>query len=153
VVSGEISGAEESLCSLLALSNMLLPKPEKTLNEEAEESDRAFFGEEPLSALVEPRFLELALSSGMNRLSSSLRRKFSRRRVNSSRPSSTRSSSSRCFIYWRSIVRASVLESMPVWRTWKASAARLLRRGSRVIAAIYIYRIAIPERKWIRPAE
>jgi hypothetical protein len=137
VVLGESSGADESLCSLLALSNRLLPKPETTLNEEAEESDRAFLGEEPLSVLVEPRFLEPELYSGMKRLSSSLRRIVSRRQVNSSRPSSTRRSSSRCFIYCFKVARASVLESTPAARTSKALAALLLRRACRVISAIY----------------
>jgi hypothetical protein len=145
VVLGDNSGAEESLCSLLVLSNKLLPRPEARLNEEAEESERAFLGEEPLSVLVDPRFLELVLPSGMNRLSSSLRRIVSRRRVNSSRPSSTRRSSSRCFIYCLRVARASVLESTPAWRISKALAALLLCRGWRVIAAIY--RRTIPERK------
>jgi hypothetical protein len=136
-VFGETSGAEESLDSLLALSNMLLPRPEARLNEEAEESERAFLGEEPLSVLVEPRFLELVLSSGMKRVSSSRRCIAWRRRVNSSRPNSTRSSSSRCLMYCQRVARASVLESRPAWRVSKALAARLLRRGSRPISAIY----------------
>jgi hypothetical protein len=72
-VFGETSGAEESLDSLLALSKMLLPKPEARLKDEAEELERDFLGEEPLSVLVDPRFLMMVLSSGMNRLSSSLR--------------------------------------------------------------------------------
>lgn len=49
---------------------MLLPRPEAILNEEAKEFERAFFDEEPLSVIEEPRFLETELSSGMNRLSS-----------------------------------------------------------------------------------
>lgn len=49
---------------------MLLPRPEAILNEETKESDRAFFGEKPLSVIDELRFLEMVLSSGMNRLSS-----------------------------------------------------------------------------------
>lgn len=139
MVLGETSGAEESLCSLLAFSNRLLPRPEARLKEEAEESKLAFFGGEPLSMLAEQRFLKLALSSGMNRLSSSLRRIVSRRRVNLSRPSSTRRSSSRCFIYCLRVASASVLESTPAWRAWKALAALLLRRGSMTIVAIYTH--------------
>jgi hypothetical protein len=111
-VLGETSGAEESLDSLLALSKILLPRPEARLKDEAEELERDFLGEEPLSMLVDPRFLEFALSSGMNRLSSSLRCIERRRWVNSSRPSSTSRSSSRCFIYCLRVARASSLESM-----------------------------------------
>jgi hypothetical protein len=36
---------------------MLLPRPEVILKDEAEESERAFLGEDPLSVLVDPRFL------------------------------------------------------------------------------------------------
>lgn len=61
---------EESLSTRLPFSRMLLPRPEAILNEETKESDRAFFGEKPLSVIDELRFLEMVLSSGMNRLSS-----------------------------------------------------------------------------------
>lgn len=74
----------------------ILTRWEDTLNEEAEESERAFLGEEPFSVLVDMlRFLELALWSGMNRLSASLIWSDPRRRVNSSAPSSASKSSSR----------------------------------------------------------
>ena len=79
---------------------MLLPRLKTWLKDEAKELERDFLGEEPFFELTDPlRFLGLEVSSGMNRLSLSLDRRDSRRRANSSAPSSIVRSSSRWLIY------------------------------------------------------
>lgn len=72
-VFGETSGEGTLHCAALGWSRILLPRLEARLNGEAKELDRDFLGEEPFSVLADPlRFLDLGVSSGMNRLSESL---------------------------------------------------------------------------------